>query len=138
MGSRRKRATDAMPCFRSRTSPYEVSLTLLRLLQVVDLGRQIVPPQRDAEQELHPGHDPVAIADAEAALDQVQLKAANVVGGGSVGRFASRTRGPANIRLCAMYGRRPRCKRNLTFPRMVGCGHVFGLLLQPLWPLAMM
>ena len=34
--------------------------------------------------------------------------------------------------------RRPRCKRNLTFPRMVGCGHVFGLLLQPLWPLAMM
>src|SRR6516162_6599511 len=22
--------------------------------------------------------------------------------------------------LCAMYGRRPRCKRNLTFPRMVG------------------
>jgi len=47
---------------------------------VVDLGRQIVPPQRDAEQELHPGHDPVAIADAEAALDQVQLKAANVVG----------------------------------------------------------
>ena len=40
--------------------------------------------------------------------------------------------------LCAMYGRRPRCKRNLTFPRMVGCGHVFGLFLQPLWPLAMM
>src|SRR5215475_3346616 len=41
----------------------------------------------------------------------------------------------AAFRLCAMYGRRPRCKRNLTFPRMVGCGHVFGLLLQPLWPL---
>jgi|SRR5215475_3952742 len=37
----------------------------------------------------------------------------------------------ANFPLCAMYGRRPRCKRNLTFPRMVGCGHVFGLLLQP-------
>jgi hypothetical protein len=52
---------------------------LLRLLQLVDLGRQIVPPQRDAEQELHPGHDPVAIADAEAALDQVQLKAANAM-----------------------------------------------------------
>src|SRR5262245_15824069 len=28
--------------------------------------------------------------------------------------------------LSVMYGRRPRCKRNLTFPRMVGCGHVFG------------
>jgi hypothetical protein len=45
---------------------------------------------------------------------------------------------PWRMALCAMYGRRPRCKRNLTFPRMVGCGHVFGLLLQPLWPLAMM
>jgi hypothetical protein len=45
---------------------------------VVDLGRQIVPPQRDAEQELHPGHDPVAIADTEVGLRQMQLKAANV------------------------------------------------------------
>ena len=36
-----------------------------------------------------------------------------------------------------MYGRRPPCKRNLTFAAMVGCGHVFGLLLQPAfgrWP----
>ena len=90
---------------------------LLRLFQVVDLGRQIVPPQRDAEQELHPGHDPVAIADAEAALDQVQLKAANVVGGGSVGRFASRTRGPANIRLCARSGHLHRNKAQLEEPR---------------------
>jgi hypothetical protein len=29
------------------------------------MRREIVPPQRDAEQELHPGHDAVAIADAE-------------------------------------------------------------------------
>src|SRR5262249_61857830 len=37
---------------------------LLLLLEVVDLGRQIVPPQRDAKQVLHPGHDAVAVADA--------------------------------------------------------------------------
>ena len=28
----------------------------------------------------------------------------------------------------AMYGRRPRCKRNLTIREWVGCSHVFGLL----------
>ena len=59
---------------------------LLRLLQVVDLGREIVPPQRDAKQELHAGHDPVAIDDAVTVLHQVQLEAANVVGGSRVGR----------------------------------------------------
>ena len=37
---------------------------LLRLLDVVDLGREIVPPQRDAEQESHPRHGAIAIADA--------------------------------------------------------------------------
>jgi hypothetical protein len=30
-------------------------------------------------------HDPVAIGDAEPGFDQVQLEAANVVGGGCVG-----------------------------------------------------
>src|SRR5262249_10597397 len=54
---------------------------LLRLFEVVDLGRQIVPPQRDAEQEPHAGHDAIAIADADAGLAQMQLEAANVVGG---------------------------------------------------------
>ena len=44
---------------------------LLRLLHVPDLGRQIVAAQRDAEQEAHPGHDPIAVADAGAALDEV-------------------------------------------------------------------
>jgi hypothetical protein len=48
---------------------------------VVDLGRQIVPPQRDAEQEPHAGHDAIAIADADAGLGQMQLEAANVVSG---------------------------------------------------------
>ena len=53
---------------------------LLRLIEGVDLGGEIVPPQRDAEQKLHPRHDPVAIGDAQPALDEVQLEAANVVG----------------------------------------------------------
>src|SRR5215468_757129 len=43
---------------------------LLRLLDVVDLGREIVPPQCHFQEELHAGHDPVAIADGEPfALD---------------------------------------------------------------------
>src|SRR5215468_3148607 len=37
---------------------------LLRLLEVPYLGRQIVATQRDAEQEPHPGHDPIAVTDA--------------------------------------------------------------------------
>ena len=47
---------------------------LLRLLDVPHLGRQIVATQRDAEQEPHPGHDPIAMADARTALDEVQLE----------------------------------------------------------------
>ena len=39
-----------------------------RLLKMPDLGRQIVATQRDAEQEAHPGHDPVAVGDAGAEL----------------------------------------------------------------------
>jgi len=36
----------------------------------------------------------------------------------------------------AMYGRRPRCKENLTFSEAFGCSHVFGLSVQPFgcWP----
>jgi hypothetical protein len=36
--------------------------------------RQIVATERDAEQEPHSGHDPIAIADARTALDEVQLE----------------------------------------------------------------
>src|SRR5215472_8586434 len=67
---------------------------LLRLLEVVDLGGEIVPPQPDAEQKPHPRHDPVAIADAQPALDQVQLEAADVVSCRRVGR-APQERGEA-------------------------------------------
>jgi hypothetical protein len=51
------------------------------------------------------------------------------------------------LTLWAMYGRRPRCKRNLTFCEAFGCSHVSGLFsnggvisiaMQPLWLLALM
>ena len=38
----------------------------------------------------------------------------------------------------AMYGRRPRCKRNLTFQRSVRVQPCIRPLMQPLWPLALM
>src|SRR5262245_51777452 len=59
---------------------------LLWLRGVVELGCQIVPPQRDAEQKLHSGHDGGTIDYAEAGFDQMQLEEANVVGGRGVGR----------------------------------------------------
>src|SRR5262252_10959409 len=65
---------------------------LLLLLEVVDLGREIVPPQGDAKQELHPGHDAVAVADT--GFNQVQLEAADVIGGGRVGRALQERRKP--------------------------------------------
>jgi hypothetical protein len=46
----------------------------------------IRPPQCDAKQELHTGHDPVAIADAHARLGQVQLKATHIIRCGGVRR----------------------------------------------------
>jgi hypothetical protein len=57
-----------------------------RLLQVIDLRRQIMPAQRHLEQELHTRHDPVAIADADAALGQMQLETSDVVGRRRLGR----------------------------------------------------
>ena len=51
-----------------------------------NLGRQIVATERDAEQEPHPSHDPIAVADARPALDQVQLKSAHLVGRCRIGR----------------------------------------------------
>jgi len=62
-----------------------------------------MPPQRDAEQELHPVHDPVAITDAETRFDQMQLEAANVVGGGRVGRALQEHRkSPATVDVAAL------------------------------------
>jgi hypothetical protein len=43
------------------------------------------------------------------------------------------------VGLSAMYGRRPRCKGKIGhFSEAFGCSHVFGLLMRPLWPLALM
>src|SRR6478672_11309611 len=52
---------------------------LLRLAQVINLGSEVEPPQRHAKQKSHPGHDPVAVADADARLSQVQLKKTHVL-----------------------------------------------------------
>ena len=41
---------------------------------------------------------------------------------GGMGHFGGRRGGHG-----VMYGRRPRCKRNLTISEAFGCGHVFGL-----------
>src|SRR6516164_7397366 len=59
---------------------------LLRLAEVIDLGRKVQSPQCHAEQEPQPGHDAVAVADARARLGQVQLEAADVLKCGRVWR----------------------------------------------------
>jgi hypothetical protein len=65
-------------------------------------------------------------------------------------RYASdsdHSRYESELTLWAMYGQRPRCKRNLTFCEAFGCSHVSGLFsngrvtsiaMQPLWLLALM
>src|SRR5262245_47819920 len=71
--------------------------------EVVHLGGEIVPPQRDAEQKPHPRHDPVAIADAQPALDQVQLEAADVVSCRRVGRaLQERGQAPAAVDVASL------------------------------------
>src|SRR5215472_13278838 len=55
-------------------------------LDVPDLSRQIVATQCDAEQKPHPGHDPVAVANARSALDEVQLETPHLVGCRCIGR----------------------------------------------------
>jgi hypothetical protein len=52
---------------------------LLRLADVIDLGRKIQSPQCHAEQEPQPSHDAVAIADTHAGLGQVQLEPADIL-----------------------------------------------------------
>src|SRR6266581_1045162 len=59
---------------------------LLRLADVINLGGQVQSPQRHAQQELQPGHDAVAIANAYTSLGQVQLETADVIRCGRVGR----------------------------------------------------
>ena len=58
---------------------------LLWLFDVIDLRRQIQAPQRHPEQEPQARHRAIAMTDADVALGQVQLEAADVVSGGSLG-----------------------------------------------------
>src|SRR6202040_2222828 len=59
---------------------------LLRLTDVIDLGRKIQSPECHAEQEPQPRHDAVAIADAHAGLGQVQLEPADILRRRRIGR----------------------------------------------------
>jgi hypothetical protein len=58
----------------------------LRVVISLVSGGKIQPPQCYPQQELHPGHDAVAIADAHARLGQVQLEKTNVIRCGHIGR----------------------------------------------------
>ena len=51
---------------------------LLRLLQMVDLGGEIEPSQRDLQKEFHPGHDAVAIADRELGVRRQRLRSRQI------------------------------------------------------------
>jgi hypothetical protein len=51
-----------------------------------DLGRQIVPTHRHLQQKAQAGHRAVAVLERQAALDQMQLEQADIIGGGRVGR----------------------------------------------------
>jgi hypothetical protein len=55
---------------------------------VIDLGDEIVPPHRHLQQELDAGHDAVAVVNAPAAVDEMPLEAAHVVGRRRLGRTA--------------------------------------------------
>jgi hypothetical protein len=53
---------------------------------VIDLFGQIQSPQRHAEQKAQPGHDAVAVTDADAGVGQVQLEGPDVLTCRRVGR----------------------------------------------------
>ena len=84
---------------------------LLWLADVIDLGGQVQSPQRHAQQELQPGHDAVAIANAHARLGQVQLKTADVLGRSRIGRPLQKCSKPlaagdvAPLRVCTKLAR---------------------------------
>jgi hypothetical protein len=52
----------------------------------MELGEEIEPPQRDAEQEPQSLHSTTAFADARPGLGEVELEAAEVLSTGGLGR----------------------------------------------------
>jgi hypothetical protein len=46
---------------------------------VINLFGEVQSPQRHAKQEPQPGHDAIAVADADAGIGQVKLEAADVI-----------------------------------------------------------
>src|SRR5262245_31994203 len=60
--------------------------------RMIDLGEDIVPPHRHLQQELDAGHDAVAVVNAPAAVDEMLLEAAHIVGCRRLGRTAEEGR----------------------------------------------
>src|SRR5215471_551262 len=67
---------------------------LLRLTQVIDLGRKIQSPQRHAQQKPQPGHDLIAGTDAQPCLGEVQLEPADILGRGRLRGSLEKRREP--------------------------------------------
>src|SRR5712692_9170893 len=81
---------------------------LLRLTEVINLGRKIQSPQRHAKQEPQPGHDAIAIADARARLGKMQLKPADILRRGGVrGLLEKRSKPLAAVNMAPL---RPRAE----------------------------
>jgi hypothetical protein len=108
-------------------------------LEIADIFRDHGPAWRDANR----GH-----------VSHVQLKVMSAIEncrtaalGGHVARCENDACGHMHIAFNSCRNRHcPKChvwtapamQEEFDVAAMVGCGHVFGLLLQPLWPLAMM
>ena len=56
------------------------------VLSPEEVKRVLTMATSDAEQESYPGHDPIVVADARTALDDVQLEAAHLAGRRRIGR----------------------------------------------------
>ena len=75
------------------------------------------------------GASPVPFTNYVTAFRQASVKRAT----SRVATWRSNSAGPKGRMIGyrplmgVMYGRRPRCKRNLTISEAFGCGHVFGL-----------
>ena len=51
---------------------------------MIDLGYQIMLTQCHSEQELNAAHDPIAVLNARAALNEMQLERLNLFSSGSI------------------------------------------------------
>jgi hypothetical protein len=79
---------------RSGRSPRSTLRELTGRSPVIDFGGEIQSPQRHAEQEPHPGHDAVAVADAHPHPGQVQLELPKILACSRLRRSLQKRRRP--------------------------------------------